>query len=95
MSIRIEEKSGSHCPVIRCDVCRERFTDARHGNVCYPHGDPIIICKGQCDRSQPRGDQYPWMELTAFLVLLNHNAGMTGEVERNAKRATEWLERIA
>jgi len=84
MPIKFVTDDGLYCPRIYCDVCGLEIDDCQKGNVCHPGTDPVFVHKGDCDRSQPRDKQYPWVELRHFMVYLGNNVGFKGKVARQA-----------
>lgn len=88
MSIVIEYVDHRACPVIRCDACGDRISDARLAGVVWPLGDgddrdwsrwgegratPVFLCKtNQCLARCP----WPWEELSVWLAHLVSNVGL-------------------
>jgi hypothetical protein len=91
MPVKFIAEDGLYCPKIFCDTCGLEITDCRQGNVCHPGSNPIFVHKGVCDRSQPRCDQYPWMELSHFMLYLGNNVGFKGKVARSAQESVRML----
>src|SRR5262249_41689245 len=73
---------GASAPVIICDSCHERITDASQAIACWREVGPreleaeVLFChKRECDRQMWKrlGGQTPCQELSVFLVFLNRN----------------------
>jgi hypothetical protein len=66
------------CPILECDVCYQRITDAKGANVRWKQGDLgsyQIVHKG-CDSVKDR-DAFPMsMSAAQFLADLAYNCGI-------------------
>lgn len=104
--IQIECIGGRACPVISCDDCGQRITDATMAGVVWPLGGrrellkwddgvvfPRFLCKtGDC---LARCD-WPWGELDVWLVQLVHNLGLSTPLAwRHARRKADPLESLS
>jgi hypothetical protein len=88
VSLLIEYVDRLACPVIRCDLCGERISDARLAGVVWKVGDgdgrdwsrwgegratPRFLCKTNGCLSRCR---WPWEELSIWLMHLIGNVGL-------------------
>jgi len=88
VSLLIEYVNQLACPVILCDLCGERITDAKLTGVVWPlsEGDgrdwsrwgegsatPRFLCKTNHCLARCR---WPWEELDVWLAQLVHNVGL-------------------
>jgi hypothetical protein len=95
MGIQIRLEDSLHCPRVICDTCGHPIDNCELGNVCFPdESAPVFVHKGACDRSQPKGRQYPWMELRHFILFLCNNVGYRGRVARQALEELRFLAKI-
>lgn len=102
--IRVEYVDGRACPLVRCDGCGEQITDAGMAGVVWPlnagpefpqYGEgptiPRFLCK--TNRCLSRCD-WPWEELSTWLVFLVGNVGLDGATRwRDAQGHAEFARR--
>lgn len=103
-----EEDRSISAPLVYCDGCSRRITNAKYAGVAWRHSKnkrprPIFLCKnGAGDTpsyagclSSPVYRDLPWQELTGFLMSTLFNVGITSLKQvRSAWELSEMAARI-
>lgn len=101
--IAIHLIEGRYCPLLTCDACHRRITNAALANVVFdmnarPSSTPRFAHKGVChdsiDNDIRKAGGFPgWEECRHWFVNLLHNTALHGTaLDEAVKRAHEWSE---
>ena len=64
MPLKVVFDKGEWCPVVVCDHCGERITDARQGNYQWQHdGETVVFTHKKCcrDYESAHGGRQAWL----------------------------------